>query len=107
MILTFGIAAPPLAWVGCVGVFIRWLTLSYLAERFENKLKERGEPQVKTDAQGVPFRCVLLVAFSSALFVGFTAIWHWARVLIGEDTDGGGKGTPIFLAVMVVSDCGE
>ena len=56
LIFTFGLASPLTAWIGSVGILFRWLALSFLAERFEEKVKERGAQVIKTDAQGIPFR---------------------------------------------------
>lgn len=56
LIFSFGLASPLTAWIGCVGILFRWLALSFLAERFEEKVKERGAQVIKTDAQGISFR---------------------------------------------------
>ena len=55
-IFSFGMASPLTAWIGCVEILLRWLALSFLAERFEEKVKERGAQAIKTDAQGISFR---------------------------------------------------
>lgn len=71
LIFTFGLASPLVGWIGCVGLLCRWLALFFLAERFEEKTK--GE-EVKTDAEGIPFRCIVLVVFCNIGFFGTAAI---------------------------------
>ncbi|GMI26253.1 hypothetical protein TeGR_g351 [Tetraparma gracilis] len=99
LILTFGLAAPLTAWVGCLGLLARWLTLSYLAERWRRKEDEGGG--LVTDAQGLPFRCVVLVVVCVLAFFGTAAVlsgvggeasaWTWVGLgamagLLGAQT---------------------
>ena len=96
LIFTFGLASPLAAWIGCIGILFRWLALSFLAERY-NKITE-GKNNVKTDAQGIPFRCIVLVVFCN---VGFFAT---AALLAGFHLDfDDGLLIGVFLVVMVVA----
>ena len=75
----------------------RWLALSFLAERYQKKMKDKGEEPAKTDAQGIPFRCIMLIAFCNVGFFG-TAI-----IIAGMDgMDRSGLWAPVFLGVMIV-----
>ncbi|GMI14789.1 hypothetical protein TrVE_jg8997 [Triparma verrucosa] len=75
--------------------------LSFLAERFEEKVKERGTQVIKTDAQGIPFRCIVLVVICNVGFFGAAAII--AGINVEEGEAGGGPWTSLFLAGMVLS----
>ncbi|GMH74141.1 hypothetical protein TL16_g06381 [Triparma laevis f. inornata] len=97
LIFTFGLACSVTAWIGCIGILFRWLALSFLAERYKKKTEGK---EVKTDAQSIPFRCiVLLVVICNIGFFGTAALM--AGVNVGEDERGGGVWTIVFLAVMV------
>ena len=37
LIFTFGLASTSTAGIGCLGIFCRWLALSFLAKRYDNK----------------------------------------------------------------------
>ncbi|GMI01124.1 hypothetical protein TrLO_g3832 [Triparma laevis f. longispina] len=102
-ILTFGVASPFTTWVGCFGILFRWLALNFLAERFENKRKERGEGEIKTDAQGMPFRCIILVVICSVYFVGSSVSWHWTHLLEHPEEGESTAWTPIILITIVVA----
>ena len=78
----------------------RWLALSFLAERYEKKLKDKGEEPVKTDAQGIPFRCIMLNVFCNVGFFSTAAII--AGMDVDKDENSGGLWTPVFLGVMIV-----
>ncbi|GMH85663.1 hypothetical protein TrST_g3624 [Triparma strigata] len=75
--------------------------LSFLAERFEEKVKERGAQVIKTDAQGILFRCIVLVVICNVGFFGAAAII--AGINVEEGEAGGGPWTSLFLAGMVLS----
>ncbi|GMH74462.1 hypothetical protein TrLO_g15840 [Triparma laevis f. longispina] len=93
---TFGLASSLTAWIGCIGILFRWLALSFLVERFEKKTEGKA---VKTDAQSIPFRCIVLVVICNVSFFGTAAIL--AGVTVGEEEKGGGVWTVLVLAVMV------
>lgn len=110
LVFTFGMASPLMAWIGCVGIFCGWLALSFLAERFENRRKRRGEEEIKTDAQGVPFRCIVLVVCTNIGFFGSFCIGGSAAILLrikgagSESEDENMGGLPaLFLATMILS----
>ncbi|GMH48450.1 hypothetical protein TL16_g00291 [Triparma laevis f. inornata] len=56
LVFTFGLVSSATAWIGCLGILFRWLALSFLAERYEKKMEERGEDESETDAQGIQVR---------------------------------------------------
>lgn len=98
LIFMFGLASPLVGWIGCIGLLCRWLALSFLAERFDKKRKARGEDQIKTDAQGIPFRCIVLVVICN---VGFFAT---AALLSGISVEGEGGGIMLsFLLIISIS----
>ena len=101
LIFTFGLASPITAWIGCIGIMCRWLTLSFLAERYEKKMKQKGQEPAKTDAQGIPFRCIMLIVFCNFGFFSTAAII--SGVDVEEDEKGGGAWTPVFLCLMIIS----
>ncbi|GMH80680.1 hypothetical protein TL16_g08648 [Triparma laevis f. inornata] len=57
--------------IGCIGILFRWLALSFLAGRYEKKTE--GE-DVKTDAQSIPSRCIVLVVICNVGFFGSAAL---------------------------------
>lgn len=93
LVFTFGLASPLTAWIGGTGIICRWLALSFLAERFEQKRKARGEEEITTDAQGIPFRCIILVVIYN---IGFFAT---ALLLAGINVEGVWS-TLLFLSIM-------
>jgi hypothetical protein len=48
--------------------------MSYLAERWRRKEEEGGRGGLVTDAQGLPFRCVVLVVVCVLAFFGTAAV---------------------------------
>ena len=97
LIFTFGLASPLTAWIGCLGMLCRWLALSFLAERFNEKKKLKGEDSIRTDAQSIPFRCIVLVVICN---IGF---FSTAAILSGISVDGDNGGTTFaFLAAMAI-----
>ena len=100
VMLTFGLAFPLIALVGAIGICIRAITLSYLVELWGARAK-RGEVEMKTtDAQGIPFRCVGLVVFTTLGFFGTAAIVSGLNV---ESGGGGGLGLYTLLTLGVCS----
>ncbi|GMH57353.1 hypothetical protein TL16_g02354 [Triparma laevis f. inornata] len=98
LIFTFGLVSSITAWIGCLGILLRWIALSFLAERYEKTTEGK---EVKTDAQGIPFRCIVLVVFCNFDFFSTAALL--AGVTVEEDEDGGGAWTPVFLSVMIIA----
>ena len=45
-----------------------------LAERWDEKVRAEGRREMVTDAQGLPFRCVVLLVFCSMAFFGMAAL---------------------------------
>ncbi|GMH50697.1 hypothetical protein TrLO_g9562 [Triparma laevis f. longispina] len=101
LIFTFGLASSFTAWIGCIGILFRWLALSFLAKRYQKKMEERGEQESETDAQGIPFRCIVLVVICNFGF--FATLALLAGVTVGEEEKGGGGWTVVFSAVMIVA----
>ena len=72
--MTFGIASPIIAFAGVVGILTKGLVLSLLAERWDEKVKCEGKQHTVSEAQGLPFRCVVLLVFCSMAFFGVEAL---------------------------------
>jgi uncharacterized membrane protein len=102
LIFTFGLASPFTALMGSIGLLCRLLALSFLAKRFMEKRRAHGEDAIATDAQGIPFRCVILVVICNIGFFG-TAASISGLDKVGS-VGGNQKGWALaFLVVMVVS----
>ena len=71
LVFTFSLASSFTAWIGCIEILFRWLALSFLAERYEKKTEGKD---VKTDAQSIPFRCIVLVVICNVGFFGTAAL---------------------------------
>ena len=79
-------------------MLVRWLTISYLAERW--KRKEEESERVVTDAQGLPFRCVVLVVACVITFFGTATVLSVERrggEFVGE---GVSRWTLVTLGIM-------
>ncbi|GMI14849.1 hypothetical protein TrLO_g12324 [Triparma laevis f. longispina] len=98
LIFTFGLASSITAWIGCIGILFRWLALSFLAERHENKTGGKYE---RTDAQGIPLRSIVLVVVCNIGFFGTAATL--ARIFMDTFAADGGVWTPVFLVFMVLA----
>ncbi|GMI01481.1 hypothetical protein TrLO_g4932 [Triparma laevis f. longispina] len=106
LIFTFGLASPLVAWIGCGGLLCWWLAFSFIAERWEAKSEERaknGQAEIKSDAQGIPFRCIVLVVVCNMGFIAAASLL--AQVDSDEDKV---TGWPVvLLVVMLVSLCSQ
>ena len=61
--LTFGLVSPMIGFVAAIGICCRSFTLAYFVHIWELR-QEKGEIEFrKTDAQGIPIRCIMLVVF--------------------------------------------
>ena len=96
--LTYGVVNPIIGIVGAVGILARALSLSYLVQEWNEKVK-RGEaqPLPSTDAQGMPFRCITLVVTMCIGFFGSACVVGMGVDLLSDDGSGGAKMLVIVL----------
>ena len=90
IMMTFGLASPVVALVGCLALLSRCLFLSYLAVRWRRREGARTADEKMTDAQAIPFSCFVMVTMVSALFFFTAALLsdeggrgvHWKVVVV-------------------------
>ncbi|GMH70451.1 hypothetical protein TL16_g05412 [Triparma laevis f. inornata] len=112
LIFTFGLASPLVGWTGCIGLLCRWLAISFLAERFDKKRNTELLPEIKTDAQGIPFRSIVMVVICNIVFFATAALLSGIDIGLGlgdaewranGESEISGGTTLAMLAVMIVS----
>jgi hypothetical protein len=73
--LTFGLVSPLISFVSAVGLLVRFTSVAFLVKIFTDRADNGEVERRTTDAQGLPFRCtVLIVATSMGFFAGAAAL---------------------------------
>jgi len=87
--LTFGLVSPMIGFVAAIGICCRSFTLAYFVHIWELR-QEKGEIEFrKTDAQGIPICCIMLVVFFVLEFFATPALITGFQNNDEEESNGG------------------
>jgi len=87
--LMFGLVSPTIGFVAAIGISCRLFALAYFVHIWELQQKKGEIEYRKTDAQGIPFRCILLVVFFVLGFFATPALITGFQNRDDEEGDGG------------------
>jgi hypothetical protein len=96
--LTYGLANPMIALFAATGIVVRAFALSFLVKMWNDRVKSGELEARKTDAQGIPFRCIISVAAATVMFFSSAAIV--SGVAAAGDDDGSSP-TYVFVTLGV------
>ena len=87
--LSFGLVSPMIGFVAAIGICCRSFTLAYFVHIWELR-QEKGEIEFrKTDAQGIPICCIMLVVFFVLEFFATPALITGFQNNDEEESNGG------------------